>query len=133
MELTDAKIDAVDRKINNKAELLQEGMFTPDEKKSVLDTVKLIDDHWAKDETDNKHITLTRDEYEAVSREDFPSRFAGVPFIDLERAHTVAEPPGEGPGYWVGAPSAVQVGGTFHLAYRLRRPARGRDRGGTVR
>jgi hypothetical protein len=87
--------------------------------------LKLIDDRWAKDETSksNEHTTLTRDEYEAVSRtQGFPNRFVGVPFVDIERAHTVAEPPGEGPGHWVGAPSAVQVGGTFHLAYRLRRP-----------
>jgi hypothetical protein len=130
--IEDAKIDAVDRKIDNKVELFQEGMFTPDEKKSVLDTMKLIDDRWAKDETGNKHITFTRDEHEALSRaQGFPNRFAGVPFIDLERAHTVAEPPGEGPGHWVGAPSAVQVGGTFHLAYRLRRPV-GAGRGGAI-
>ena len=37
----------------------------------------------------------------------------------------VVEPPGEGAGYWVGAPSAaVADDGTDWLAYRLRRPTR---------
>lgn len=31
-------------------------------------------------------------------------------------------PPGEGPGYWAGGPSAVWDDGVFWLAYRLRRP-----------
>ena len=31
-------------------------------------------------------------------------------------------PPGEGSGYWAGAPSAVRSDGCFYLAYRLRRP-----------
>ena len=36
---------------------------------------------------------------------------------------TVVVPaPGRGPGHWAGAPSAVVVGGTVWLAYRLRRP-----------
>ena len=39
-ELMDAKIDAVDQKIEHKIEFLQEGLFTPDEKKSLFDTVK---------------------------------------------------------------------------------------------
>jgi hypothetical protein len=31
-------------------------------------------------------------------------------------------PPGEGPGYWAGGPSAVAWDGDIYLAYRLRRP-----------
>jgi hypothetical protein len=34
----------------------------------------------------------------------------------------VVAPPGEGPGYWAGAPSAVCVDGQIWLAYRLRKP-----------
>ncbi len=34
----------------------------------------------------------------------------------------VIDPPGTGPGYWAGAPSAVAVDGVTYLAYRLRRP-----------
>ena len=41
-------------------------------------------------------------------------------------ADVVVEPPGEGDGYWAGGPSAVRHGGTWWLAYRLRRPV---DRG----
>ncbi|HVT66980.1 MAG TPA: hypothetical protein VHF26_04465 [Trebonia sp.] len=32
------------------------------------------------------------------------------------------EPPGTGPGFWAGAPSAVAADGGVYLAYRLRRP-----------
>ncbi len=35
---------------------------------------------------------------------------------------TVVSPPGEGPGYWAGGPSAIWHGGAVWLAYRLRRP-----------
>lgn len=35
---------------------------------------------------------------------------------------TAVDPPGDGVGFWAGAPSAVVVDGTFWLAYRLRRP-----------
>ena len=42
---------------------------------------------------------------------------------------TVAvRPPGHGAGNWAGAPSAVLVDGTYHLAYRMRAPL-GRGRG----
>jgi hypothetical protein len=41
------------------------------------------------------------------------------------------EPPGTGPGYWAGAPSAVAGDGEIFLAYRLRRPI-GEGRGYAV-
>ncbi len=42
-------------------------------------------------------------------------------------------PPGAGPGYWAGAPSAVLGDDAIYLAYRLRRPVgRGRGYGVTV-
>ena len=40
----------------------------------------------------------------------------------FDRSATVVSAPGEGPGNWAGAPSAVLVDGVFHLAYRVRRP-----------
>jgi hypothetical protein len=40
-------------------------------------------------------------------------------------------PPGSGPGYWAGAPSAVYADGRIYAAYRLRRPL-GRGRGFAV-
>ena len=46
-----------------------------------------------------------------------------LPVPSSDTATVVVEPPGEGPGYWVGAPSAALADdGTFWLAYRLRRP-----------
>ncbi|RJK96127.1 hypothetical protein D5H78_10235 [Vallicoccus soli] len=44
----------------------------------------------------------------------------------LSEGEVVAAPPGPGPGYWAGGPSAVLHEGTWWLAYRLRRPV---DRG----
>ena len=35
---------------------------------------------------------------------------------------TVVAPPGSGPGFWAGGPSAVATADGIYLAYRLRRP-----------
>jgi hypothetical protein len=48
-----------------------------------------------------------------------------------EHGIVAAEPPGTGPGYWSGAPSAVAGDGEIFLAYRLRRPI-GQGRGYAV-
>ncbi len=40
----------------------------------------------------------------------------------LEESSVVITPPGAGPGYWAGAPSAVLTEEGIYLAYRLRRP-----------
>lgn len=46
-----------------------------------------------------------------------------LPVPSPDSATVVVEPPGAGPGHWVGAPSAARAeDGTFWLAYRLRRP-----------
>jgi hypothetical protein len=48
---------------------------------------------------------------------------AALPTPSPEHAAIVIAPPGEGPGYWAGGPSAVLADdGTYWLAYRLRRP-----------
>ncbi|WP_169950100.1 hypothetical protein [Microbispora sp. H11081] len=39
-----------------------------------------------------------------------------------ERSVVAVPPPGDGPGCWAGAPSAVSRDGWIYLAYRLRRP-----------
>ena len=39
-----------------------------------------------------------------------------------DRSVVAIEPPGDGDGYWAGAPSAVESDGLIYLAYRLRRP-----------
>jgi len=48
-----------------------------------------------------------------------------------ERSVVAIEPPGDEPGTWAGAPSAVRDGDKILLAYRLRRPI-GRGRGYAV-
>jgi hypothetical protein len=40
----------------------------------------------------------------------------------LDRSAVAVPPPGDGPGHWAGAPSAVAWEGDIYLAYRLRRP-----------
>lgn len=40
----------------------------------------------------------------------------------LDRSAVAVAPPGDGPGYWAGSPSAVAWDGHIYLAYRLRRP-----------
>jgi hypothetical protein len=39
-----------------------------------------------------------------------------------DQSVTAVAPPGGGPGYWVGGPSAIECEGDIYLAYRLRRP-----------
>ncbi|MGK5555149.1 hypothetical protein ACSNOI_26390 [Actinomadura kijaniata] len=52
---------------------------------------------------------------------EFGERFAAL-LPRLDRSVTVVEPPGQGAGYWAGAPSAAAADGWIYLAYRLRRP-----------
>src|ERR1700742_2567216 len=49
-------------------------------------------------------------------------RDSGVLLPRPDHAVTAVQPPGAGPGYWAGAPSAVAADGGVYLAYRLRRP-----------
>jgi hypothetical protein len=48
--------------------------------------------------------------------------FAGVVPVPAGDGETVVAPPGNGPGYWAGGPSAVATADGIYLAYRLRRP-----------
>jgi hypothetical protein len=51
---------------------------------------------------------------------DWPASLLPQPTI----SELVAAPPGSGPGYWAGAPSAALGEEGIYLAYRLRRPVR---------
>src|SRR6476619_2419308 len=51
-----------------------------------------------------------------------------APFTDLTTAPVVVAPEQDGPGAWAGGPSALLVGDTIYLAYRMRRPV-GQGRG----
>lgn len=53
------------------------------------------------------------------------------PLPAAESSTVVVDPPGEGAGFWAGAPSAAVVDGTVYLAYRLRKP-RDQGRGGPL-
>ena len=55
----------------------------------------------------------------------------GVLLPSPDDAVIAIEPPGQGSGYWAGAPSAVAADGGVYLAYRLRRPV-GSGRGYAV-
>ena len=61
-------------------------------------------------------------------------RLGSFPLPDPARSRLVVEPPGGGPGFWAGGPSAVfdPDDGLFYLSYRLRRPL-GSGRGGVTR
>src|SRR6478735_8964530 len=45
-----------------------------------------------------------------------------TPMLTLDEPRVVVPAPGEGPGNWAGAASAVLVDGVTYLAYRVRRP-----------
>jgi len=84
-EAMNENIGGVEGRLTDKIEVFEDRTFSPDEKESILDTVKPINNRWGEDETGTKHITFTREEYEAASRvQGFPNRFVGVPLIDIE-------------------------------------------------
>ncbi|RMF89019.1 MAG: hypothetical protein D6736_09150 [Nitrospinota bacterium] len=58
--------------------------------------------------------------------------FSPVPLFDPAAGQTIIEPPGSGPGWWAGAPSAFydEERERFYLYYRLRKPLE-LGRGGT--
>ena len=56
---------------------------------------------------------------------------ARPPLPSPGKARVAVSPPGAGPGYWAGAPSAVAADGGIFLAYRLRKPV-GHGRGYAV-
>ena len=60
----------------------------------------------------------------AITPDDLPV----LPVPRVTGAAVAVAPPGSGAGFWAGAPSAVLVDGTYHLAYRMRAPL-GRGRG----
>lgn len=72
------KIDGVKSSLNEKIDILRADMFTPDEKASILDTVKLVNDHLSDNVTGKDNITLTRKEYDVVAEKvGLPNKFVG--------------------------------------------------------
>lgn len=87
-ETLSAKIDMIDENKPDKGEfetksekmieMINERTFSPDEKTSILDTVKLANDHLGDNVTGKGNITLTREEYDAVAKKvGLPNKFIG--------------------------------------------------------
>jgi hypothetical protein len=63
----------------------QEGLFTPDEKKSLFDTIKLVNDRLADNMVGRMDITLTREEYDTLMESvRLPNRFLKLEMIEVE-------------------------------------------------
>jgi hypothetical protein len=79
------QVAAESRLIEDKIEFLQEGLFTPDEKKSLFDTVKLVNDRLADNVVGRMDITLTRLEYDMLMESvRLPNRFLKPEMIEVE-------------------------------------------------
>ena len=73
------------RELRGDVNELSKGMFTPDEKKSILDTVELINDRLADDVLGKGSITLTRPEYDTLTESvRLPNRFLQPATIEME-------------------------------------------------
>ena len=66
-------------------EKVEAGAFTPDEKKSLFDTVKLVNDRLADNVVGRMDITLTREEYDMLMESvRLPNRFLRPEMIEVE-------------------------------------------------
>jgi hypothetical protein len=73
------------KSIEHKIEFLQGGLFTPDEKKSLFDTVNLVNDRLADNVVGRMDITLTRPEYDMLMASvRLPNRFLKPEMIEVE-------------------------------------------------
>src|ERR1700722_3300808 len=54
--------------------------------------------------------------------ESMPAPAEVIELIGSAAGEVAIAAPGDGPGFWAGAPSATWIDGTFWLAYRLRHP-----------
>jgi hypothetical protein len=69
----------------DKIEAFEGRTFSPDEKESTLDTVKLINDRWGEDEIGKGYITLTRPEYDMLMESvRLPNRSLKPEMIEVE-------------------------------------------------
>lgn len=77
-EMMNTKIDTVESNFDAKLDFIREGMFIPDEKASILDTAKLVNDHLSDNVTGKDNITLARKEYDVVVEKiGLPNKFIG--------------------------------------------------------
>lgn len=89
IETLNTKIDTVEQNLSEKIRFevsrLEDRTFSPDEKDSIMDTVKLVNDQLDANVLGKESITLSREEYDAASRaQGFPSRFERIAEIAVE-------------------------------------------------
>lgn len=89
IETLNTKIDTVEQNLSEKIRFeisrLEDRTFSPDEKDSIMDTVKLVNDQLDANMLGKGSITLTREEYDATARVGgFPSRFERLAEIAVE-------------------------------------------------
>jgi hypothetical protein len=84
-EAMNENIGGVEKRLTDKIEAFEDRTFSPDEKESILDTVKLINDRLADNVVGRMDITLTREEYDMLMESvRLPNRFLKPEMIEVE-------------------------------------------------
>jgi hypothetical protein len=84
-EAMNENIGGVEKRLTDKIEVFEDRTFSPDEKESILDTVKLVNDHLADNVVGRTDITLTRLEYDMLMQSvRLPNRFLKPETIEVE-------------------------------------------------
>jgi hypothetical protein len=84
-EAMNENIGGVEKRLTDKIEAFEDRTFSPDEKESILDTVKLINDRLADNVVGRMDITLTREEYDMLMESArLPNRFLKPEMIEVE-------------------------------------------------
>ena len=84
-EAMNENIGGVEKRLTYKIEAFEDRTFSPDEKESILDTVKLVNDRLADNVVGRMDITLTREEYDMLMESvRLPNRFLKPEMIEVE-------------------------------------------------
>jgi hypothetical protein len=84
-EAMNENIGGVEKRLTDKIEAFEDRTFSPDEKESILDTVKLVNDRLADNVVGRMDITLTREEYDMLMESvRLPNRFLKPEMIEVE-------------------------------------------------
>jgi hypothetical protein len=84
-EAMNENIGGVEKRLTDKIEAFEDRTFSPDEKESILDTVKLVNDRLVDNVVGRTDITLTRLEYDMLMQSvRLPNRFVKPATIEVE-------------------------------------------------
>lgn len=94
-ETMSEKVDEVDKNmtetmvtklyLDTRLEKIEAGMFTEDQKKSMLDTMTLVNNQLEANVLGKESITLTRSEYDAlIDAVQLPNRFVGHGTVEVD-------------------------------------------------